>query len=260
MILTGERERDLAIQRRGLRDFVRMLGASAPDSSVHERHGVSAAVVPVTPGRSLVNSVAYSDPEALIESLEWLAELYESAGIVAWTVWTPAPDGEVVGALEAAGHILDGDPLGMVLDDLEHAELPAIGELDWDSDGDGLVAGELNDRAYAVEPNDGMAAALSAPPEFARQYQARVDGEVACVLGAIDHGGEDLGVYFVATDQTHRGQGLATRLMAAALGEGRERGLRTSSLQASAMGERLYVALGYRPQFRIQLYERRKPG
>ena len=45
--------------------------------------------------------------------------------------------------------------------------------------------------------------------------------------------------------------------MAAMLAEARERGLATSSLQASAMGEPVYAAMGYEPCFRLRLYERR---
>ncbi len=258
MSVAAERERDLAIQRRGLRDFIRMVGASAPDSSVHDRYGLTAAVVPVRPHRSLVNSVAYSDPDELIESLDWLAQLYDEAGIVAWTVWTPEVDAEPIEALEASGHIFDGEPLAMVLE-LEQWSGPDVGDLDWDADGSGAIAGPINDRAYGSQHGEGMAAALSDPPPWVRNYQARVDGEVACVLGTIDHGGEDLGVYFVATELEHRGEGLATRLMCAALTEARERGLRTSSLQASAMGEQIYRRLGYRPCFRVHMYERRRP-
>jgi GNAT superfamily N-acetyltransferase len=64
----------------------------------------------------------------------------------------------------------------------------------------------------------------------------------------------------VATDHRARGRGLATRLMTAALIEARERGCRTSSLQASPLGEPVYTALGYQTHFRYAMYERRRPA
>ena len=76
------------------------------------------------------------------------------------------------------------------------------------------------------------------------------------MLATIDHG-DDLGVYFVATRPEHGRQGLAGRLLAAVLAEGRQRGMRTSSLQSSAKGETVYTRLGYARQFRLHLYERR---
>ena len=54
--------------------------------------------------------------------------------------------------------------------------------------------------------------------------------------------------------------GLATRLLSAALVEARGRGCTTSSLQSSAMGERIYDTLGYRRWFRLDMYERRRPA
>ena len=44
----------------------------------------------------------------------------------------------------------------------------------------------------------------------------------------------------------------------AAMVEARERGMRTSSLQASAMGSPIYERLGYEPYFRFHLLERRE--
>jgi predicted acetyltransferase len=77
------------------------------------------------------------------------------------------------------------------------------------------------------------------------------------VLATIDHE-DDLGVYFVATYPEHRGKGLASRLLTAALIEGLDRGMRTSSLQSSARGEPLYARLGYEADFRLHLYELRR--
>ena len=77
------------------------------------------------------------------------------------------------------------------------------------------------------------------------------------MLGTLDHG-DDLGFYFVATDPDHRGRGLASRLISVAIGEARDRGLRTTSLQSSAMGRPVYERLGYGADFKIRMYERRR--
>ena len=58
--------------------------------------------------------------------------------------------------------------------------------------------------------------------------------------------GSDCLIVWVATLPEHRGQGLASRLLQAALEEARGRGLRTSSLQASMLGRGVYERLGYR--------------
>jgi predicted acetyltransferase len=83
-----------------------------------------------------------------------------------------------------------------------------------------------------------------------------VDGETACVLGTMDHD-DDLGFYFVATHPDRRGLGLASRLMTVALADAVERGLETSSLQGSPMGQPIYRKLGYGDDFTMRMYERR---
>jgi GNAT superfamily N-acetyltransferase len=261
-----DRDRALAIQQRAMRDWIAMLGGSAPDSRFLEADGVAAAIVPSVPERSIANSVSYTDAGALADSLDRLAAAYDAAGVNAWTVWTPVFDREAIAALEAAGHAFDGKPLAMVLE-LERFEPPDLAGLDYDEGGDMPTLGDINDAAYGFAPGEGMAALFAARPEGidVRIYRARLDGETACVLATIDHDGPegaggDCGIYFVATREDARGHGLATRLLSAALVEARGRGCTTSSLQSSAMGERIYDTLGYRRWFRLHMYERRRPA
>lgn len=244
-----------AVQWRALRDFVRWLGGGSAGATTWEAPGVAAAIVPVVPGRSIPNSVAYEDGAALAAAYDRLAEAYERAGIGAWSVWTPDYDTEAVEFLRSRGHAFDGEPGAMTLDLERFAGDP--GDLDWDAEASFRELGTVNDAAYGT-PDAGLAPALAAAPDGLpiRLYRARVGGETASVLATIDHG-EDLGIYFVATPEEHRGRGLASRLMTAALLEGQERGMRTSSLQASAKGEPVYERLGYERDFRLQLYERR---
>jgi GNAT superfamily N-acetyltransferase len=259
-----DRDRALAIQQRALADWIAMLGGAAPDSRRLRLGGVSAAIVPSVPHRSIANSVNYVDAAALADSLAALDAAYVEAGVKAWTVWTPEFDRDAILALEAAGHRFDGRPMAMVLD-LDRFEPPDLGGFDYDTDGDLPTLGAVNDEAYGF-PGDGVAPLFAERPEGLdlRVYRAHLDGEPACMLSTIDHeptegaSGPDCGVYFVATRERARGRGLATRLTAAALVEARGRGCATSSLQASALGEPIYTALGYASCFRLHMYERRR--
>ena len=47
------------------------------------------------------------------------------------------------------------------------------------------------------------------------------------------------------------------RLTAVALADAQRRGLATSSLQASALGQPVYERLGFAGDFRLHMYERR---
>jgi GNAT superfamily N-acetyltransferase len=211
--------------------------------------------VPACPERSIANAVSYEDAGSLVESLDALGERFERAGVRAWTVWVPDFDAGAIAELERRGHRFDGKPAAMALE-LGDWEAPGLGDLDWDDRGRGEALGRLNDAAYGFPAADGFGVSLEHPPDFVRIYQARVAGEPVCALGTIDHE-DDLGFYFVATDPAHRGHGLASRLMAAALLDARERGLTGSSLQASPMGEPIYRRLGFETHFRIHLYEKR---
>lgn len=244
-------------QHRGLREWIALLSRCSAGASLFERSGVRAAVVPVAAERSIVNSVSYSDPVALLAALDELAAAYATAGVRAWTVWVPEFDRETAAALETAGHRLDGSPTAMSLD-LDGYQPPPLGDLDWDRECEPAELGTINVAAYGLPSGDGLEAALLTPPAdpTLRLYRARVEGETAAVLGTIDHG-SDLGFYFVATDPARRGRGLASRLIAAALEQARERGLRSSTLQASPMGRPVYERLGYRPDFTLGMYERR---
>lgn len=245
-------------QRANLIAFMRWTGRSSPGAQVMELPGVTAAVVPAAPLRSVVNSVTFEDAEALASACDALAGAYAGAGVRGWTVWVPQHDGEAIALLRERGHRFDGEPVAM---SLSLAELEPPGdELDWDDAGTPAELGALNDAAYGYE-DGGYTPAMGRGEDGLplRIYRARVDGETASVLATIDIG-DDIGIYWVATPAPFRGRGLAGRLLARALTQARERGLRTSSLQASALGRPVYERLGYRPLFDFHLYERREAG
>ncbi|MGH2924824.1 MAG: GNAT family N-acetyltransferase [Solirubrobacterales bacterium] len=247
----------IELQRRGLRAFVRMLGTGSEDSTLFERDGVLASIVPSAPERSVINSVVYRDSASLTPSLDELARAYDRAGVRAWTVWAPETDREVVQALRESGHVLDASPTAMVAD-LAGLSAPDLDGLDWDAEPAVADVTRINDLAYGWEVGTFGRALSKAPAEVSlRLYQARVDGSPASVLGTVDDG-EDCGVYLVATLAEHRGRGLARRLLHAALAEARDRGRLTSSLQATKAGYPVYARLGYEPICAIEMWERRK--
>jgi GNAT superfamily N-acetyltransferase len=254
--------RALELQRGSLDDYVRAVASASARSRLIELDGVVGAATPAR-SRSIANSVAYRDAAALAAAHLELAAAYDETEIDAWTVWVPEFDAEAIELLERAGHRFDGRPIAMTAE-LARYEAPELGELDWDSDCPIDELATINDAAYGFGPAEGLRAVFSDPPAEhpLRRYRARIDGATACVLGTIDRAGADgaadCGVYLVATDPRWRGRGLATRLLAAALVEARERGCASTTLQSSPEGRAIYEALGYEPQFALHLYERRR--
>ncbi len=244
------------IQRRALGDCMRWLGSGSEGARFLELPGVCAAVAPAAPRRSLVNGVVYEDAAALAAGYDEVARAYADAGIIAWTVWTPDSDLAGIEHLANEGHALDGKPVAMILD-LDRLQVVPAGDLEWGMQPAFDELGSVNDRAYGYEA-DGMAAAITrASGDLPiRVFQAHRHGEVASVLATVDHE-DDLGIYFVATLEAHRGQGLTSRLLSIALADARDRGLSTSSLQSSALGANVYRRLGYESHFSFHLYERR---
>jgi ribosomal protein S18 acetylase RimI-like enzyme len=232
----------------GTREFSRAVA-----TEVHELDGVLAAVVPACPERSVFNCVSYERREALERALGDLARIYDEARVMAWTVWVPDGDRDAAAALEAAGHVLDAGPEAMGMD-LDRATRPGP-PADWTREGEPAVVAAINDRAYGYE--DSFARALVDVDERAlRFYVARREGlPSSCCITVDRH--EDCHMTLVATLPEARGRGLAGALMANALVDARERGLRTSTLVATKMGRPIYERLGYRGLGPVEMWERR---
>jgi GNAT superfamily N-acetyltransferase len=247
----------LELQRRGIEAWLRSL-ASGEESKLFEANGVTAAIVPACPERSVVNSVVYMDSSGLGAAYADLLAAYAQAGVRAWTVWTPDNDREAISFLQRAGHSFDAEPAAMVLD-LAWVPEPDPGDLDWDDHASPGEVGRVNDLAYGFT-SSGLAPAIAGmtPGDDVRFYRARARGELASVLSIVD-AGSDCVMAWVATLERFRGRGLARRLMLVALHEARERGMATSSLQATRMGLGVYERLGYRTACRLHMYERRVP-
>ena len=233
----------------------RTIGEGGESARIEERDGLLASIVPAAPERSVFNSVIYEEPKALEGALDELAGAYEDAGVLAWTVWVPESDRVSAALVKAAGHRLDASPRAMELELAELAD-PEPGDLDWSDRGSPESLMRINDAAYGYERGT-FARGLGSPPEGAYElYEARLDGEVASVLGTMDHG-RDCGVYWVATLPGARGGGLAGRLLHLAVAAARDRGCRTSTLQSSGAGFSVYSRLGYRETGTLEMWERR---
>jgi len=106
------------------------------------------------------------------------------------------------------------------------------------------VVGELNDRAYGQ--SDRLAPLIAAIDDpRVRTHGLRVDGEWACVALTV-RVGDDVSVQYVATEARFRRRGLAAQVVAGALAQAREDGVRTATLQASPDGRGVYERLGFR--------------
>lgn len=235
------------------------LGPSTPGGWTVERPGLIASVVPAVPDRSVMNSVIYEDPFELAGALEELAEVYDQAGVLAWTVWMPAEDRRVSDVLSAHGHALDATPTAMVCDPAK-VEPPTAGELELLPEPSFAQVAEINDRAYGYSDQPFTRALGQVPSDGVHLYVASVDGEPAACLVAEDHHGTDCGIYWVATLSEARGRGLAGALMRQALVDASERGCRTSTLQATKLGQPVYERVGYRSIGTLEMWERRKPA
>jgi GNAT superfamily N-acetyltransferase len=252
-----DRDQVIELQRRGLEAFYRLLARAGDGSRLHEFPGVIGCAVPACPERSFPNSVLYESCEELSAALDALATEYRHAGIKAWTVWVPEEDARAKELLAEAGHHLDAAPTAMAIDlaDLPDAG-PELDELDWDAEATPAEVAELNNMAYGWRDGEFTGAFTRNPDSAFRLYRARVDGDLACVAGTLDVD-DDCLVAMVATDPAQRGAGLARRLCHAALIEASDRGLATSSLQASQLGRPVYERLGYGSFGAIEMWERR---
>jgi len=229
--------------------------AESTGGSVWRREGVTAAIVPGSPKRSFFNSVLYEDPESMVASIDALAEVYDDAGIEAWTVWVPESDAEVAQALEAAGHKLDATPRAMAMPIGDLVEPEPDPELEIREEADYELVSSLNEVAYGFAP--GEFPVMQGDLQELRTYLGSIDGETVACAGAFTRG-SDCEVAFVAVLPEGRGRGISGRLMARALADAAVEGLETTTLQATKLGYPVYVKLGYADYGKLRMWERRK--
>lgn len=239
----------------GVRDEVEAFGSGAPSSRLVRRDGLIASLTPASPQRSLFNSVFLDDPAVLAGEYDALAEMYDDAGIGAWTVWVFDEDRASAELLAGRGHVLDAAPRAMAMELDGPVEVPAAPDGIEPGPCDAPTAAALNDRAYGYDEN-GFRAALAGETSI-RWQGAYADGEPVCCVGTIAVG-DDCCVTGVATPPEHRGRGIASWLLLRALVAARAEGALTASLQATKAGAPIYERLGFRDFGFIEMWELRR--
>ncbi|HKT82714.1 MAG TPA: GNAT family N-acetyltransferase, partial [Solirubrobacterales bacterium] len=214
-----------------------------------------ASVAPATPQRSLFNSVYYEDSEALAARLDSLAHAYDSHGVCAWTVWVPDHDRETAALLAGRGHLADAAPRAMAMELADFDAVPPAPPGIEQAPIDVAACATLNDLAYGYG-EDGFRSGLTEETAL-RWFGAFEAGKPVGCVGAVDVG-DDCCITGVATPPEHRGRGIASWLMSRALGDARERGLTSASLQATRAGAPIYERLGFRDLGYLEMWELRR--
>jgi predicted N-acetyltransferase YhbS len=241
---------------RGLHHFCRVCGSASDGARVIEHDGVIAAIVPAAPERAVVNSTVCQSADTLRDAYDEIAAAYDEIGAT-WTVWARQGDTAAAEILEAHGHVLDAQPMGMVHEHLADVERPGADELpEWTRDGDIATVGPLNDRSYTFGTDSFTRAMQKRPSDATLVYVAYDDGEaVACLLMTDDgEGNSDLACVAVVPEA--RGRGLSGRLLRHALADAAERGMNTSTLVATRLGYPVYERVGYRAIEPVSMWQR----
>lgn len=236
-----------------MRAFYRAEAPASPGGRVVELGGVTGFLTPSAPTQSILNCVVFDDHDALAAGLDPLGAEYRSAGVTHWTVWTRPDDDDGAALMRAAGHILEYEPMAMALA-LDELREPGDGPpFRLDRDPHPVEITMLNERANCELPGSfGTAFAGLHEPCFHR-YVAHAEGRPAACLVTFDHG-ENCMVQWVATAPDLQRRRFGGRLLHSALLDARERGMRTSTLESSYEGQRLYEGLGYEPLGRLGMW------
>jgi GNAT superfamily N-acetyltransferase len=202
--------------------------------------GVAVAVFPIGPERSVYNNALFDrdlQPSARASAVEAMEAAYASAGVDRFAAWVHESDEGLREELTRRGYTVDEvtRAMGMSLQGVAvPPPEPGFEPLEW--------------PAYVRYLEDaGVAPGLLAGADPAAFHLlARRDGGENVATGiAFDHAG-DCGIYNMSTVASARRRGLGTALTARLVHDAAGRGCTTASLQATAMGERVYAAVGFR--------------
>ena len=237
----------------GFAQLQTLLGGDAAGGVVAEEAGIVASFVPGAPDSPTLNAAIVVGRELGLDQLEQMRERWELIGVRRWGVWVDGANWPVTDTLRLARMRVTSSSPGMAA---EIAQLSLNGRRPAHPT-DLATVGHVNDLAYG-NPDARLERTLSPlPPGLLHAYAAELRGRPASVALALHHQ-EDCGISFVATAPHARRQGLATDVMQQVASDARDAGLTSATLQATSLGEKLYVALGYRKVSDMQLWERRR--
>ena len=237
----------------GFAQLQTLLGGDAAGGVVAEETGIVASFVPGAPDSPTLNAAIVVGQELGLDQLEQMRERWELLGVRRWGIWVDGANWPVTDTLRLARMRVTSSSPGMAAE---------IGDLSINGraparETDLATVGHVNDLAYG-NPDARLERTLSPlPPGMLHAYVAELRGRPASVALALHHQ-EDCGISFVATAPHARRQGLASDVMQQVASDAREAGLTSATLQATSLGEKLYVALGYRKVSDMQLWERRR--
>jgi ribosomal protein S18 acetylase RimI-like enzyme len=234
----------------GFAELQLLLGGHAGPGRTFERDGLVASIVPNAPDSPTLNAAVALEPDKAPAYLAELAHKYEQAKVRRWGVWLDGGASLAAQALSQAGLIVTAASPGM------GAALDHVGDDDEPHPADLKTVGRVNDQAYGNFDGRLERTLTPLPNGVLKGYRVDVDGSPAAVALALHHG-DDCGVSFVATVPKQRRRGLAKQVMRQALADAQRHGCTTTTLQATEVGEQLYLNLGYRRLCLMQLWERR---
>ncbi len=239
---------DADLLQRGTRTLVASWDAyarSATAASVKRQPGVTAAVFPCEPERSVYNNAVLDldlEPHARADALAALWHGYAAAGVDRFAAWAHEADPAMQRDLERRGYTLDTSTHAMAMS-LDDIRLPQprleLRPLAWP---DYLRVFDLPPGLLAAGDRDGLHLSV-----------AWLDGAPVTSALTFDLAG-DCGIYNVGTVPHARRRGLATALTAHLLHEARTRGCRFASLQSTPMAEHVYATVGFRDLGRFLEY------
>jgi ribosomal protein S18 acetylase RimI-like enzyme len=230
-----------------------LLGGEAAGGTVTEEHGVVASFVPNAPDSPTLNAAIVVGSRLELDLLNAMRERWEALGVRRWGIWVDGGNYPVTDTLRLARMRVTTSSPGMAA---ELTQLSLNGKAPAGPT-DLATVGHVNDLAYG-NPDGRLERTLTPlPPGLLNAYVAEGQGRPASVALALHHE-QDCGISFVATAPHARRQGLASDVMLRVAQDARAAGLTSATLQATSLGEKLYVALGYRKVADMQLWERRR--